>query len=234
MKTRFGQFVLDSETRQLLRDGEEVHLSPKAFDLLCTLVARRPNVVPKGDLFRQIWPDTFVVDANLTVLVGEIRRAIVDEAQAPQFVRTAHGVGYAFSGEAEDLDGARSAEQERQPRFWLAWRNRTFVLSQGDNVIGRDPHCSVWLDHSGVSRRHARIRIASGSDSPLLDDLESTNGTFVGRRRVEAQTPLGDGDIIRVGSVALTFRAWSDKPSRTRRIRVKDRRQNSEFRRQNE
>jgi DNA-binding winged helix-turn-helix (wHTH) protein len=223
VKTRFGQFVLDSDARQLLREGNEVHLSPKGFDLLCTLVARRPNVVPKADLFRQIWPNTFVVEANLTVLVGEIRRAIADEAQSPRFIRTVHGVGYAFSGAAEELESARSAEQPGEGRFWLVWRDRTFVLLPGDNVIGRDPHCGVWLDHSGVSRRHARIRIASGSNGALLDDLESTNGTFVGGQRVQAQTPLGDGDIIRVGSVALTFRAWSDKPSPTKRIRVRSR-----------
>ena len=62
MITRFGPFVLDSETRQLTRDEEEIHLSPKAFAVLCALVARRPNVVPKADLFGQIWPDVFVVD----------------------------------------------------------------------------------------------------------------------------------------------------------------------------
>jgi DNA-binding winged helix-turn-helix (wHTH) protein len=223
VKTRFGQFVLDSDARQLLREGNEVHLSPKGFDLLCTLVARRPNAVPKADLFRQIWPNTFVVEANLTVLVGEIRRAIADEAQSPRFIRTVHGVGYAFSGAAEELESVGSAEQSGKARFWLVWRDRTFVLLPGDNVIGRDPHCGVWLDHSGVSRRHARIWIASGSNGALLDDLGSTNGTFVGGQRVQAQPPLGDGDIIRVGSVALTFRAWSDKPSPTKRIRVRAR-----------
>ena len=50
MRTRFMQFVVDSETRQLLADGTEVHLSPKAFDLLCILLARRPNVVGKEQL----------------------------------------------------------------------------------------------------------------------------------------------------------------------------------------
>ena len=61
----------------------ELHLSPKAFDLLCTLVARRPNVVPKSDLFGQIWPNTFVVDGNLNVLISEIRRAIAERSQIP-------------------------------------------------------------------------------------------------------------------------------------------------------
>jgi DNA-binding winged helix-turn-helix (wHTH) protein len=221
VRTGFGEFVLDSETRQLLRGGEEIHLSPKAFDLLCTLVAKRPNVVPKGDLFSHIWPDTFVVDGNLNVLVSEIRRAISEDAQSPQFIRTAHGVGYAFCGEATDLGSRGRGHEEPKTRCWLVWKNQTFVLSAGDNVIGRDPGCNVWLDHAGVSRRHARIRIADDMKRAVLDDLESTNGTFVGRKQVTTQTTLADGDVIKLGSVKLTFRSWSDEPSRTKRIRRK-------------
>jgi DNA-binding winged helix-turn-helix (wHTH) protein len=221
VRTRFSQFVLDSERRQLLRGGEEIHLSPKAFDLLCTLVARRPNVVSKADLFSQIWPDTFVVDGNLNVLVSEIRRAVAEDAQAPQFIRTAHGVGYAFCGEAADLGARGRTDEEPKTRCWLVWRTRTFVLAAGDNVIGRDPGCKVWLDHAGVSRRHARIRIVDDLKRAVLDDLKSTNGTFVGRKPVTAQTALADGDVIKLGSVKLTFRSWSDEPSRTKRIRRK-------------
>ena len=220
MRTRFGQFILESDTRRLLRDGQEIRLSPKAFDLLCALVARRPGVVPKPELLAHIWPKTFVLEANLNVLIGEIRRALGDDAQEPRFIRTAHGVGYAFCGDATDVTGGPSAP-DAGARFWLVWRDRTFVLTYGDNTIGRDPGCRVWLDHSGVSRHHARIHIEGDTDRVLLDDLESTNGTFIGRQRVVEQTPLGEGDVIEVGSVQLKFRAWSDKAARTRRLRTR-------------
>ena len=202
-----------------MRGGKEIHLSPKAFDLLCTLVARRPNMVSKADLIGQIWPDTFVVDGNLHVLVGEVRRAISEDTQSPQFIRTAHGVGYAFCGEATDLNSAGHAHEEPKTRCWLVWKNRTFLLAAGDNVIGRDPGCHVWLDHSDISRRHARIRIADQMQRAVLDDLKSTNGTFIGRKQVTAQTALADGDVIKLGSVQLKFRSWSNEPSRTKRIR---------------
>ena len=71
MKARFGDFEIDSQTRQLTRGDEAIHLSPKAFAVLCALIEQRPNVVPKADLFGQIWPDVFVVEGNLNVLVGE-------------------------------------------------------------------------------------------------------------------------------------------------------------------
>ena len=220
VKVRFGQFELDSETRQLMREGDEVHLSPKAFAVLSVLMAKRPNVVPKTELFGQIWPDVFVVDGNLNVLVSEIRRAIDDDAQSPRFIRTVHGVGYAFCGSATASDLPAPAGDAGPHRFWLAWKSQTFPLADGDNIIGRDPRCDVWLDHSGVSRRHARIRITKGTERPSLTDLDSTNGTFVGGKRIEDVTPLSEGDSIKVGSVILKFREWTDKASRTKRIRA--------------
>jgi len=221
VRTAFGAFILDSETRQLLRGGKEIHLSPKAFDLLCTLVKRRPNVVTKDALFSQIWPDTFVVEGNLNVLVSEIRRAIADNGQSAQLIRTAHGVGYAFCVEATDLDTGARRHDDAKPRCWLVWKDRTFILAAGDNVIGRDPDCAVWLDHAGVSRRHARIRISDDMARAVLADLKSTNGTFVDGKQVMAETPLADADVIKVGPVKLTFRAWSDEPARTRRLKSK-------------
>src|SRR6266851_2777396 len=163
VRIRFVPFTAASETRQLRRQQLEIHLSPKAFDLLGVLLERRPKVVGKAELHTRIWPDTYVVDANLNVLIGEIRRALADKAERPRFIRTVHGVGYAFCGEAHDLDEAASTAAPRTTRFWLAWGNQTFPLSEGDNIIGRDPQCGVWLDATGVSRQHARIRIESAT-----------------------------------------------------------------------
>ena len=104
--------------------------------------------------------------------------------------------------------------------MWLVWKDRTFLLSDGDNIIGRDPRCSVWLDATGVSRQHARIRIDAATRTVSLDDLDSTNGTFLRRARIVAPEPLTDGDLIKIGSVELKFRAWTaNKPPKTERIR---------------
>ena len=218
MRARFGPFTIDSETRQLLRAGTEVHLSPKAFDLLCTLIESRPKVVEKETLHARIWPDTYVVDANLNVLVSEIRRAIGDKSQQPEFVRTVHGIGYAFCGTAVQVEAAAAAPEALF--CWVAWGSRTSSLSEGENVIGRDPRCSVWLDEEGVSRRHAAIRVDSAARRVTLEDLGSTNGTFLRRTRVRTEVALDDGDEIKVGTVGLTVRLWaSDKAPHTKRIR---------------
>ncbi len=219
MRTRFGEFTLDSATRQLVRDGGEIHISPKAFELLSTLLARRPVVVTKQDLFQTIWPDTFVSEANLNVLVGEVRRAIDDDTRAPRFIRTVHGVGYAFCGEATDIDGAAGIRAAHPARFWLEAKDRIYTLDAGDHTIGRDPRCEVWLNDDSVSRRHARIHVTAEPAAAMLDDLGSTNGTFIGRRRIEEPSALVDGTRIKVGSVELRFREASDALADTRRVR---------------
>jgi DNA-binding winged helix-turn-helix (wHTH) protein len=217
VKVQFGEFTVDSDARQLRRAGREVHLSPKAFDLLVLLIANRPNVLDKKDLHTRIWRDTYVGDANLNVLVGEIRKALDDDARQPRFVRTVHGVGYAFSGEA----GAGNKRAAAGSTLcWLTWKGKTFPLADGDNDIGRDPRCAVWLDASGVSRRHARIRLDFAAQTATIEDLGSTNGTLVGRSPVTTPVAVANDDVIKVGPVDLRLRLWAaDAGGKTRRIR---------------
>ena len=220
MRTHFGPFTLDPATRELLEDGRPIHLSPKAFDVLQVLVAARPTVVPKGDLHDRIWPGTFVVDANLSVLIGEIRKALADSAQTPRYIRTVHKVGYAFCGDAGSAAASPPASPGTTSRFWLAWSDRTLALSVGENIVGRNPECAVWVDAAGVSRRHARVQLDADSGAATIEDLGSTNGTFVNETRAESLVTLRDGDVVHLGSVALTFRAWLPERSRsTERIR---------------
>lgn len=218
MRTRFGHITVDPETRQLFRDDKEIHISPKAFDLLCALVDRRPGVVTKQELFGLIWPGTFVAEASLNVLVGELRRATGDDARSPRYIRTVHGVGYAFSAEATDRESS-GPRATPAPRFWLEAKDRTYPLEAGEQIVGRDPGCAVWLNDDSVSRRHARIRVEPDSRTSTLEDLHSTNGTFVGRHRVDTATPLADGSRIRIGSVELTFREGAERLPATRRVR---------------
>jgi DNA-binding winged helix-turn-helix (wHTH) protein len=217
VKVRFAEFTLDSDARRLSRQGAEVRLSPKAFDLLRLLVEQRPNVLDKAALHARIWPRTFVVDANLTVLIAELRRALADDAREPKFIRTVHATGYSFCGQAVDLE-----QREPTPgnaRCWLMWNERAIVLAEGENLIGRDPGCAVWLDAPGVSRRHARIEVARDGETVRLEDLGSMNGTFVDGTIVRGAVPVADGSVIRVGRVDLTLRIWSrGKASETERI----------------
>jgi DNA-binding winged helix-turn-helix (wHTH) protein len=202
VRISFGLFILVYGTRQLLQGSREIHLAPKAFEMLALLIGDRPNVISKADLQQRLWPDTFVAEANLSNLVAEIRAALGDEARTPHFIRTAHGYGYAFCGEATALAAAEETSTTG-PMCWLEWGARRFPLGCGTHVVGRDPDVEVRLDSSTVSRRHARFVVTT--ETTTLEDLQSKNGTFRGGQRVTSPVALEDGDAIGIGSLLVTF-----------------------------
>ena len=81
MRVTFGDFLLDSAERQLLRGEEPVHLTGKAFQLLVLLIAERPKVVSKKEIYDTLWPDVFVQEANIKNLIAELRSALADDEE---------------------------------------------------------------------------------------------------------------------------------------------------------
>ncbi len=106
VRCRLGDTVFDDEARRLVRHGDDVHLSPKAFELLKFLIEQRPRAVSKSELHEHLWPSTFVSDVNLASLVAEVRSALGDSARNSRFVRTAQRFGYAFCGEVTAAETA--------------------------------------------------------------------------------------------------------------------------------
>jgi DNA-binding winged helix-turn-helix (wHTH) protein len=198
----FGPFTLDAETRQLLRGAEmqPVHLSPKAYELLCALVDTRPRAVGKSELHERLWPSTFVSEATLASLIAELREAVGDRGRDARFIRTVHGFGYAFSGEARDIAAAVAEPSTR----WVICNGRESPLAQGAHLIGRDPDVAIMLNSPSVSRHHAKLVVAG--DVTTVEDLGSKNGTYLRGQAVTLPTPLTDGDRIRIGAFELTFR----------------------------
>jgi DNA-binding winged helix-turn-helix (wHTH) protein len=205
MRVLFGDFVLDTGTRQLRRGAEDRHLGPTAFELLELLLRRRPNVVAKETMRNCLWPGTFVSGSTLATVVTEVRTALGDDPKEPRFLRTVHGVGYAFCGEATDDDGPKAAKASVEPlSYRLVFKDREISLQPGENLLGRVDEGVLWIDSSSVSRRHARIRVEGGCAT--LEDLGSKNGTFWRGQRISAPVPLADGDEIRLGQVGLRLR----------------------------
>jgi DNA-binding winged helix-turn-helix (wHTH) protein len=198
---RFGSFELDAGRRQLFSHGSEIHLTPKAFDLLALLIDAAPDVVPKGDLHARLWPNGAVSDSTLVGLVKEIRRALSDRDGKAPLIRTAHRVGYAFNAPVD-----RAAQRSRVSR-WLVAGKRRIALVDGENVIGRDPEANVSLEHATVSRRHASVVV--GDTSAVLEDLDSKNGTTIGGARLTAAVTLRNGDRFACGDVLITYRESS-------------------------
>jgi len=207
VRLALGEFTFDDDSRQLLRGQHDIHLSPKAFDLLKALIEARPRVLTKNELQQHLWPDTFVSESNLASLVAEIREALSDSARAPRFIRTAQRVGYAFCGPADPAAPA-TASTAGSTFCWLIADGGRLPLRIGENILGRDEdEGGVRIDSPTVSRRHARITVSP--TGALLEDLGSKNGTFLRGEPVATPFWLADGDEIRVGSVVLRFRRAS-------------------------
>jgi DNA-binding winged helix-turn-helix (wHTH) protein len=217
MSLRFGEFVLDRGARQLRRGAEERHLGPKAFELLELLLRHRPNVVAKETIRDQVWPGVFVSGSTLATVVAEVRTALGDDPKSPRYLRTVHGVGYAFSGAATEVDASQPVAGARLS-YRLLFDNREVSLHEGENVLGRVDEGVLWIDSPGVSRRHARVMVAAGGAT--LEDLGSKNGTWCRGERITTAVPLADEDEFRLGQVRLKLRILPvDAATRTDRER---------------
>jgi DNA-binding winged helix-turn-helix (wHTH) protein len=205
VRHRFGEFTLDENTRELLLHGTQVHLSPKAFELLLLLVANRARALSKAELQQRLWPGTYVEENNLAGLIVQLRRALHDPADEPKFIRTVYGFGYQFVGEHKT---GRAPTTTRDPRFSLTFQDRECTLAAGPNVVGRSADAAIRIDAPGVSRRHAQITVSG--EQAVLEDLGSKNGTILNGHQIAGVSPLADGDRIQFGAVQATFHAGAD------------------------
>lgn len=205
MRLRFGGFVFDSETREVIRGDEPLAISPKAFALLALLIESRPRAVAKADIHSRLWPDTHVSDQSLGNLVVELRAVLGEDARKPRSIRTVARFGYAFSAKAVvEADRARRGRGGAGLTYRVVWGRREISLDTGDNLIGRDPEAVVWIDDDSVSRRHARISI--GEEGASIEDLGSRNGTWIGDARIGRPVRLADRDVVTVGPARLKLR----------------------------
>src|SRR6266567_2905855 len=97
----FGPFRLDPVKRRLLREGEPVSLTPKAFETLLVLVQQSGKTVEKDDLMRRVWPDSVVEENNLNQNITALRKCLGDSRQASQYIATIPGLGYRFVAEVK-------------------------------------------------------------------------------------------------------------------------------------
>jgi eukaryotic-like serine/threonine-protein kinase len=114
----FDSFRIDPEERVLSQNGTPIPLNPKAFEILFVLVQHSERVVLKDDLMKQLWPDSFVEEANLTQNIFMLRKALGESGRSYRYIVTIPGRGYRFATKVREVsedETDRHAAIQSQP-----------------------------------------------------------------------------------------------------------------------
>ncbi|NBO66100.1 MAG: hypothetical protein EBU88_14885, partial [Acidobacteria bacterium] len=94
---QFGSFILDTQRENLYKDGHQINIQRKWYEILCYLIERYGQTVLKEELIEQLWPGKEISDRNLTQHIYSLRRTLGDNPRNPTFILTIPGKGYAFN-----------------------------------------------------------------------------------------------------------------------------------------
>ncbi len=218
---RFGSFTLNEAEHQLLRNGEPVRLAPKAFDVLLVLIQNRGSLVTKEELLEEVWPDAFVEEANLSVNVASLRKAI-EEGDEWRCIETVPKRGYRFVAPVSEVtyEGARTRE-EPGLNYHRNDDKRTEVLNSVAILPFKNEGCGSAGDYlaaglmESITNRLSRLRglrvmarhTVYSCHQPNMDPREV--GHKLGVRSVLAGRilTLGDELIIRTELVDV-IKGW--------------------------
>src|SRR5215470_18707694 len=129
MRLKFGDCVLDLSARQLERQGRNVPLEPKVYDLLEVLIKRRPAVVANNELDELLWPQVYVARTSLTRLVSELRSVLGDTPRDSHIIRTVYKTGYAFCANVTSMPTRLAAAAAAE----LVWKKCSLLLTDGEH-----------------------------------------------------------------------------------------------------
>jgi DNA-binding winged helix-turn-helix (wHTH) protein len=216
-----GDWVVEPSLNRLSRDSQDIHVAPKAMDLLLYLAGHAGDVLSRETIIDAVWSETFVGENVLRRQIAALRHALGDDAANPTYIENIRKRGYRLIARVEYLEHHGSLEPDHMPaavenrqiggsllpkgRFVCAlrWGTDDVALREGENVVGRMPESDVQIASERVSRRHAHIIVEYGRAT--IEDLGSKNGTFVDGRRIDGPTELVDGDQITIGPAVLQY-----------------------------
>ncbi len=198
MEYRFNDCMLNAERQELQRHGDSVHLQPRAFQTLLYLIARRDRVVPKDELFAQLWSERCVSDSVLNTCIKTIRRAVGDSGREQRVIKTLHGRGYRFV--ATLLEDSASVEDSIPPpaidREQVTRQSELTAVSS--NFVTTTSFTREYKNVTMLSCGLADMeRIHSQLESEVMDDIMQTFiklvRTIMDRYQGTITQWLGDG-----------------------------------------
>jgi DNA-binding winged helix-turn-helix (wHTH) protein/TolB-like protein/tetratricopeptide (TPR) repeat protein len=108
----YGSCRLEPDEHRLTRDGVPVPLAPRAFDLLVFLVRNPGRLLTKEEILEAVWPDSFVEEANLTVAISTLRKAMGEKDSLVRYIETVPKKGYRFLIPVREISCPEAPERE--------------------------------------------------------------------------------------------------------------------------
>ncbi|MGB8535110.1 MAG: winged helix-turn-helix domain-containing protein [Acidobacteriaceae bacterium] len=194
----FGAFRVDPEKQLLLREQQHVPVTPKVFETLLILVRRSGELVTKDELMRELWPDSFVEESNLSQNIFMLRKALGETAEERRHIVTVPGRGYRFAADVRTL-------RHEDEAIVIASRTRAHVVVEETESETSETDASVpglaGRERDGARRVYAiavvlvagflavgaalilqRLHhpaVLSGKDAVFIADFSNTTGDAV-------------------------------------------------------
>src|ERR1051325_11585576 len=199
----FGPFRLEPLKRRLLRDGESIRLTPKAFDLLLALVEQSGKTVEKDELLERVWPGTAVEENNLNQNITALRKSLGDSRQESQYIATISGVGYRFVAEVKKVDvDPVPAQTIKKAENQTPLRGRLFRYA----LLVIVPLILVALVYAFYTRGKAPPLAIS---SIMVLPLENLSGDPAQEYFADGMTDALIGDLAKIGGLQVISRTSS-------------------------
>jgi TolB-like protein/DNA-binding winged helix-turn-helix (wHTH) protein/Tfp pilus assembly protein PilF len=203
----FGPFRIDPLKRRLLRDGEVIRLTPKAFDLLLVLVEESGKTLEKDELLEKVWPGTIVEENNLNQNITALRKSLGDSRHESQYIATIPGIGYRFVAEVrvteDDLTQRREGLPEEGAKDVLRVVRPSKVFRYALLIVV--PLVLAVLAYALYTREKPRPAIASIMVLPL----ENISGNSAEEYFADGMTDALIGDLAKVGGLHVISRTSS-------------------------
>jgi TolB-like protein/Tfp pilus assembly protein PilF len=150
VRFRFDNHELESELRELTRDGVRIPMQPQVFDLLLFLIAQRDRVVSKDDLVAEVWGNRPISDSALNSRINAARKALQDDGKAQRLIRTIPRKGFRFVGDCVEVSAtARPAAIAREPAAAVIASERPAIAVLAFDNMSDDPDQDYFCD--GIS-----------------------------------------------------------------------------------
>lgn len=201
----FGPFRLDPLKRRLLRDGEVVRLTPKAFDLLLVLVEARGQTLEKEELLEKVWPDTIVEENNLNQNITALRKLLGDSRHESQYIATISKLGYRFVADVRMIEDETTAPSDPVATPAVppaAPRSKVFRVA----LLGLMPVVMIALVYALYRREKPRDYAIS---SIMVLPLENLSRDPAEEYFADGMTDALIGDLAKIGGLHVISRTSS-------------------------